>query len=190
MLLLWRQAGQLPACLGPAQLPLRKHRLSKLFAAWQSCQGCTHSSKLSRKLLPEMPRTYQVPRSPNLDHFPPCPARPPRRAGTAGQPLHCGGGPATWRPSCQSCHGWHSWPAWSPRAAPLWLPTHFTGGKRLNSAGPGSGSGGLAPSCHPPPEPPTLTGLAPSCHLPPELPASSASPRPCGSRHIFLAENA
>ena len=116
--------------------------------------------------------------------------RPPRRAGTAGQLLHCGWWPATWRPSCQSCHSWHSWPAWSPRAAPVWLPTHFTGGKRLNSAGPGSGSGGLAPSCHPPPEPPTLTGLAPSCHLPPELPASSASPRPCGSRHILLAENA
>ena len=39
VLLLWRRASQLPTCLGLAQLPLRKHRLSQLFAAWQSCQG-------------------------------------------------------------------------------------------------------------------------------------------------------
>ena len=67
-------------------MPLRKHRLSQLFAAWQSCQGCTHSTQFSRTLRPEMPRTYQVPTSPNLDHFPPCPARPPRPAGWHGWP--------------------------------------------------------------------------------------------------------
>ena len=176
--------------LGAGPAAPAKAPLVSAFRSLAELPGLYPQQPVFSKTLPEMPRTYQVPTSPNLDHFPPCPARPPRRAGTAGQPLHCGWWPATWRPSCQSCHGWHSWPAWSPRAAPLWLPTHFIGGKRLNSAGPGRGSGGLAPSCHLPPEPPTFTGLAPSCHPPPELPASSASPRPCGSRRILLAENA
>ena len=168
----------MPTCLGLAQLPLRKHRLSQLFAAWQSCQGCTYSTKLFTKFRLKMLCTYLAPTVANSDHLPPGPARQPRRAGTAGQPLACGwpaGDPAARAVMTGTAdRAWTELPRGGhPELPPVWQPTHFGGGKRLNSAGPGSGSGGLAPSCHPPPE------------LHPAWPRAPPSPPPrplCASR--------
>ena len=177
MLLLWRRAGQLPACSGPAQLPLRKYRLSQLFAAWQSCQGCTHSSQFS----PPTPAGWhgwpalalwvvasylatQLPELPWLAQLaslvsPSCPPvaadafhwRKALKFCGAGQRQR-GAGPEL-PPSTRAAYPHRAGTQLPPstRAAslfslpsPVWQPTHFPGGKRLDSAGERKGGRGAA----------------------------------------------